>query len=160
VLLSNIGLINAGFIATSYATEQHRGKYIALTSAALGIGSAVGSGTSLPVMRALGEEQIPTDFWTGIVLALTVHISKKSRHVPASVYITIISIQSVGFIISSLIQSPDRVRRADGQPIARLKLTRWKEEIIALPRSLLDRSVILMSVALLSCQMNFSLTGS
>ncbi|KAE9381157.1 hypothetical protein N431DRAFT_322617, partial [Stipitochalara longipes BDJ] len=120
-------LIYIGYVAASYATEQHRGKYIAATSSFIGLGSAVGSGTT---------------------------------HVPSAVYMSIIVIQSVGFVIAALLQSPEKVRRNDGQAIAHFKPATWRQELVALPKSILTPAVLLVSLALFSSQMNLSLTGS
>jgi hypothetical protein len=96
----------------------------------------------------------------GIVLALTAHTDLKSTHVPSAVYISIIVVQSVGFVVATLLQSAERVRRNDGQGIAHFRFTTWRQELVALPKSILAPGVLLMSLALFSSQMNLSLTGS
>jgi hypothetical protein len=109
-------------------------------------------------------------------------------------------IQSFGFLVAALIQSPEKVRRNNGQAIALFKSKScryWediysesknpmivsqdsasillkqtfikllltlpflgKEELIGMPKAILTPSVLLMSLALFSCQMPLSLTGS
>jgi hypothetical protein len=74
-------------------------------------------------------------------------------------YISIIVFQGIGFFLAALIQSPEKISWNDGQAIAIFKSTSWKQELIALPRSILTPNVFLMSLTLFSCQMSMSLTG-
>lgn len=84
----------------------------------------------------------------------------KSTHVPPTVYISIIIIQCVGFVAAALLQSPEKVRRNDGQAIAYFKSATWRQEFTALPKSILTPAVLLVSLALFSSQLNLVLTGS
>src|SRR5579859_4777577 len=96
----------------------------------------------------------------GMFLGLTAHSSVRSTHVSSSVYIAIIVLQCCGFILASFLQSPVKVRRNDGRAIALFPFNPWKEELIALPKSLLTPRVLLISLALFSCQMNSSFNSS
>lgn len=95
-----------------------------------------------------------------IVLGLTAHGSVKSSHVPSKVYVSIVTLQSVGFLVASLLESPTKVLGKDGQPIVLDLPKTWREELMSLPRSIMTPSVLLTSIALFSCQMVFSLTSS
>ncbi|KAE9369253.1 MFS general substrate transporter [Stipitochalara longipes BDJ] len=128
-----------GYISTSYAQERNRGIYIGAISSAFGIGSVVGS---------------------ALVLGLTAHRSKKSTHVPSNVYVSIVTLQSIGFLVASLLENPSKVCRKDGKAITQSLPKTWREELMSLPRSIMTPSVLLMSIAIFSCQMIFSLTGS
>jgi hypothetical protein len=76
------------------------------------------------------------------------------------VYISITVFQGIVFLLAALIQSPEKIRRNDGQGLAVFKSKSWKEELIALPRSILTPSALWMSLALFICQMSMSQTGS
>ena len=122
------------------------------------LGSAVGSGISFQP-RWFWETHSLLTLYPGIVLGLTAYTSVKSTHVTSIAYISIIVFQGIGFFLAALIQSPEKISWNDGQAIAIFKSTSWKQELIALPRSILTPNVFLMSLTLFSCQMSMSLTG-
>jgi len=109
---------------------------------------------SVPVEKSLIIVSI------ALVLGLTAHGSKKASHVPSDVYISIVTLQSVGFLVASLLGSPSKVYRKDGKAIVQSLPKTWREELMSLPRSIMTPSVLLTSMALFSCQMIFSLAGS
>jgi hypothetical protein len=150
-------LIFLGYISTCYAQEQHRGIYIGAISSSIGIGSIVGSGI---LVSALLKERISDNHSAALVLGLTAHGNAKSSHVPSNVYVSIVTLQSAGFLIASLLKSPGNVRRTDGQPVALTIPKTWRDELLSLPKAIMTPSVLLTSIALFSCQMVFSLTGS
>jgi hypothetical protein len=124
-------------------------------------------GSFLALAQPLDQVHISSTFkckwlnlFLGVVLGLTAKSSVKSSHVPSIVYISIIAIQCVGFLVSALLISPAKVRRNDGCAIAHFKPSSWREELSALPKSIMAPGMLLTSLAIFSCQMPYSLAGS
>ena len=78
----------------------------------------------------------------------------------AAVYITIIVIQFTGFLLAAFLTGPAKVRRNDGRAIAYFEPLRWRQELKALLKTIMTPWVLLLSLALFSCQMSYSLIGS
>ncbi|KAF4818311.1 putative membrane protein [Colletotrichum siamense] len=127
-----------GYICTCYPIESEKGFYIATTWILNALGSVVGS-----------------------AVVLEINISNTSSSgVPPAVYLTFICLECAGIFVAALLMDPSKIRRNDGRPIASFDAESWSRELKSLFLTLKEPRMTLITLAIYSCEMYLSLSGS
>lgn len=130
----------SGFIQWAYATEQEKGRYIAVQYFINQAGSVVGSLVAFVII------------YRG---AATTDGS------PTSVYITFIVLICVAFLFTLFgLVSPRSVRRTDGTPVAVFHNLSMAEELRGVARVLRDYRVLAMLPVIFSCELALGILPS
>ncbi|KAF4883541.1 putative membrane protein [Colletotrichum fructicola] len=127
-----------GYICTCYPIESEKGFYIATTWILNALGSVVGS---------------------AVVLGINIS-NTSSSGVPPAVYLTFICLECAGIFVAALLIDPSKIRRNDGRPIASFDAESWSRELKSLFLTLKEPRMTLITLAIYSCEMYLSLSGS
>lgn len=126
-------------VAFSYPQEQHKGLYLSIQWAMRSLGASVGSAISF----AANFNQ------------------KKAVGVTDPVYITFICIHCLAFVLAGLFAlDPKDVIRDDGTHLAIFKQPTVVSEIKALGRCFRDKRMLLLTPAMIVCEMALGMTST
>lgn len=130
----------SGFIQWAYATENEKGKYIAIQYFVTQTGSVVGSLVAF------------------VIIYLGASTAEGS---PTSIYIAFIILMTLAFVFTVFgLISPVDVRRADGTPIALFHTLSLKDELKGVVRVLKDPRVLAMLPVIFSCELALGILPS
>lgn len=119
------------YLVTCYATENHKGFFVACNWGVINLGAALGS------VIAIGVSKDKTE---------------RSAGVPWYLYLIFIIINLGGAVMAIFLKHPKNVVRNDGSKIAVFQNRTLKENLVALKQSLMERRIQLMILPLFSAE--------